>query len=105
MKYAILYYRPDNKFPEKVFGGVVRSVKNPQICSLDTFAYFHIARPSAQPVELREPYDLSPATDHDLTALETFYMDISGGLMLDTLDLKCHTGLDGGRLHPHPQGG
>ncbi|MCP4694493.1 MAG: PilZ domain-containing protein, partial [Desulfobacterales bacterium] len=88
MKYAIIYYQPENKFPNQVFGGVARNVKDPRICSLDTFAYFHIERPAEYQETIREGFHLSQTTDQDLKALETFYAGVSGGLMLEAFDLQ-----------------
>jgi hypothetical protein len=87
MKYAILYYRPENKFPKLVFGGVAKSVQNPQICSLDTFAYFQVAPSAGNQLKIDQPWRLAKTTHEDLKALETFYMRISGGLMLRAFDL------------------
>jgi hypothetical protein len=39
MDYCICYFRPENKFPDRVFGGFSRDFKNPQACSLDLFTY------------------------------------------------------------------
>ena len=41
MDFLMCYYRPENKFPNRVFGGAARRINNPKGCSLDTFAYFH----------------------------------------------------------------
>lgn len=87
MKYAIIYYRPENKFPNLVFGGVARNVKDPQICSLDAFAYFHVTKAVEEKIALKAPWYLDTTTDQDLEALEVFYKRISGGLMLTAFDL------------------
>jgi len=41
MDFVMCYYRPENKFPNRVFGGACRNIKNVKICSEDIFAYFH----------------------------------------------------------------
>lgn len=87
MQYAIIYYRPENKFPNQVFGGVARSVKNPKICSLDSFAYFHVQKSVKKQLSLPDAYHLSETTQADLAFLKTFYERISGGLMLNAFDL------------------
>lgn len=87
MQYAIIYYRPENKFPSQVFGGVARSVKNSKICSLDSFAYFHVQKPVKKQLSLPDAYHLSETTQADLALLKTFYERISGGLMLNAFDL------------------
>lgn len=89
MDYVFCYYRPDNKFPNHVFGGTARNIHNPQICSVDNFAYFHY-RPQQtdKEVELPGNWQLAPAKEDDLFDLETFYQNHSGGLMLRGLQLN-----------------
>jgi hypothetical protein len=84
MDYIMFYFRPDNDFPERVFGGFAREVNNPHICSLDLFSYLTF------PVGLPEkslPYEwsLHESTDQELWELEQFYKHHSGGLLLDIL--------------------
>jgi len=87
LDYAIFYYRPENKFPFRVFGGVARNIKNIKICSEELFAYlhFHIAE---QPVELGNSWEMVETHDDDLRELKLFYESESGGLMLQGLNLE-----------------
>ena len=88
MDYMLCYYRPDNKFPSRVFGGAVKSINNLNGCSLDGFAcsYFnHQARPTP---ELPDSWRISDTRPEDLQELADFYEHTSGGLMLDAIDLK-----------------
>ena len=88
MDYVFCYYRPDNKFPNHVFGGTARNIRNPEICSVDNFAYFHFRSPqSGGDTELPGNWHLTPVTEEDLIDLETFYVNHSGGLMLRSLQL------------------
>jgi hypothetical protein len=88
MDYVFCYYRPDNKFPNHVFGGTARNIRNPQVCSLDDFAYFHHKIDhSEKPAELSGNWQLIPASEEDLLDLQTFYENHSGGLMLRGLHL------------------
>ena len=88
MNYVLCYFRPNNKFPDRVFGGLARKLKNPKVCSVDTFAYFHADNPEQRLEELPLPWKLNPTEPDDLHELEIFYEHESGGLMLDALDLK-----------------
>ena len=88
MDYVFCYYRPDNKFPNHVFGGTARNIRNPQICSVDDFAYFHyILDTTEEHAELNGNWQLVPAVGEDLLDLQTFYENASGGLMLRGLHL------------------
>jgi len=86
MDYLVCYYRPENKFPNSVFGGAARHIKDPRGCSLDTFAYFHQPG-NSKPVPIPDDWELTPTQPAELTELEMFYKQASGGLMLDALDL------------------
>jgi len=86
MNFCICYFRPENRFPSRVFGGFARDLNNPKGCSLDSFAYFHFSR-------VFEPGDLSgmllaKTQPGDILELESFYRHESGGLMLHALDLE-----------------
>ncbi|MCC6347403.1 MAG: hypothetical protein IT388_09490 [Nitrospirales bacterium] len=88
MDFVACYFRPDNKFPRRVFGGCVTAIKDPKGCSLDTFAYFHLSK-SPLPWSIPEGIHCIVETDNeDLLELESFYEHISGGLMLQALDLE-----------------
>ena len=88
MDYVFCFYRPENKFPNHVFGGTARNIRNPQICSLDNFAYFHHKLDNtAKQAELSGNWRLVPAVEEDLLDLQTFYENHSGGLMLRGLHL------------------
>lgn len=87
MNFVMCYYRKENRFPQRVFGGVTRDMQNPKASSLDTFIYFTVPR-SFQCSGTGSEYTLSQVTREDLGALEDAYEKISGGLMLDALNLK-----------------
>lgn len=87
MDYVVCYYRPDNKFPDRVFGGLARSLKAPKECSLDTFAYFHYHPEGQLTKEMPSPWTVKAADKDDLLELAYFYRHTSGGLMLEALDL------------------
>jgi hypothetical protein len=87
MNFIFGYFRPDNKFPNRVFGGIARKIGNPKGCSLDTFAYFHFCRSANDESDMPEPWELTKTSPEDLMDLETFYEHESGGLMLNALAL------------------
>lgn len=87
MEYIICYFRPENKFPNLVFGGAARRIRNPQVCSLDTLAYLNYPMVLKQE-PLPDPWEFKAATAEDLEEAESFYRIKSGGLMLKALDLR-----------------
>ncbi len=88
MDYLFCYFRPENKFPNRVFGGVAKEIKDPKASSLNTFAYFHNQKGSNRELHLPKPWELIKTESEDLLELEKYYEHKSGGLMLDALDLK-----------------
>jgi hypothetical protein len=88
MDYMICYFRPDNKFPRRVFGGAAKSINDPKGCSVDSFAYFHVSNPSGLLPDLPDDWQITKTTREDLQDLVDFYEYTSGGLMLDAVDLR-----------------
>ena len=41
LHYVISYFRPDNRFPQKIFGGAKDVIDNPKGCSIDPFLFMH----------------------------------------------------------------
>jgi len=88
MDYLICYYRPDNKFPHRVFGGAQTRIDHPKGCSIDTFSYLHYDKAENSHLALPQGWQLTQSTDDELAELENFYENASGGLMLDAIGLK-----------------
>jgi hypothetical protein len=88
MDYLICYYRSENKFPSRVFGGAANSIHNPKGCSIDPFAYYRHQCNLDSGQHLPESWQVKPASRIDLLELENFYQHVSGGLMLDATDLR-----------------
>lgn len=84
--YFMCYFRPENKFPEKVFGGFCRNQADPEICSMDLWGYFEKLLPTIYS-PLNTEWSLRPADIADLELLSDFYQKISGGLLLKAMDL------------------
>ncbi len=88
MDYMICYYRPDNKFPCRVFGGAARNIGDPKGCSLDGFAYQHFNHPPRATEEMLQGWQITESRSDDLEELAGFYEHTSGGLLLEALDLR-----------------
>jgi len=88
MDYLMCYYRPENKFPSRVFGGAARSINNKKGCSIDPFAYFHHRRKTNLIETLPKPWELTETFPEDIQELENFYQHDSDGVMTDALDLR-----------------
>ncbi|MGD2272951.1 MAG: hypothetical protein PVI06_21315 [Desulfobacterales bacterium] len=87
MDYVFSYYRSENKFPSRVFGGATQNISDPKGCSVDIFAYFHFPANPRQPVSMPNSWRLTKACSEDLLDLESYYECESGGLMLNAFGL------------------
>jgi hypothetical protein len=88
MEYLICFYRPENHFPQSIFGGVCNSIGDPRKCSESVFAYSHLQCDRSVVKGSLDQYCLSPADDDDLRELSSFCQHASGGgLMIGALDL------------------
>lgn len=86
MDYVACYFRPENKFPNLVFGGVARTTKDSQKCSIDQFAYVPMNKEYLFGT-LSNKWSLTNAESDDIKALECYYEKESKGLALQALDL------------------
>ena len=88
MEYLICYYRPENKFPSRIFGGAANSIHDPRGCSIDTFAYYRHQQDIERAKHLPKSWQIKAASRIDLLEMQNFYQHVSGGLMLDAADLR-----------------
>lgn len=86
MDYVACYFRPENKFPNLVFGGVAKSATDLTSCSIDQFAYLLTSKKYLDG-SLTNKWSLSETRLSDLKTLKHYYEEISGGLTLQALDL------------------
>ncbi len=93
MQYVMCYYRPENKFPSRVFGGFEKYLNNPKKCSVDTFSYSFFSKTDLPEQHWKDNLKrcnavLEKAGVEDIVELNIFYEGLGGGLLLDALDLK-----------------
>jgi hypothetical protein len=88
MDFLMCYYRHGNKFPNRVFGGTAKHIKNQKKCSVDDFVYFRYRNTSGANPKLPEFWHLTETTPEELAELEIYYENESGGLMIPALDLE-----------------
>ncbi len=87
LDYLMIYYRPENKFPARVFGGYRKLLGNKKGCSEDDFAYTEITADRDGFFDETDSAHLVKSTARDLVDLKGFYSGISGGLMLKAMDI------------------
>lgn len=85
LDYLMCFFRPTNSFPMKLFGGLVDYANNRKICSSDEVAYCRIPNDESLDGELF--WSLATPTMEDYRQLSHFYEEISGGLLLDAMNI------------------
>jgi len=84
LDYVITYYRPENKFPARVFGGFAQNHDNPQHCSLHSFSY--LTCPLGKTFEeLPADWRVRECSDADLWEFEQFYRNHYSGLFVQII--------------------
>ena len=87
MDYAISFFRPENRFPDRVFGGFARNLDDLKGCSMDLFAYLYYANNCPDPA-LPYGWKLAESSEIDLWDLDCFYGKHSGGLLTSAMGLR-----------------
>lgn len=85
--YLLAYFRPENGFPNFFFNGFAEKQKDPGVCSTDLFAYATFRKGHTAGQSLPAGWTLHPATEADLSALQTSYNATSGGMLIEALNL------------------
>ena len=91
MNYLICYFRPENKFPNRVFGGAARTINDGNKCDIESFAYFHFngnENPTENKYDISYEWSLNPSEEEDIEELTAFYSHNHGGLMLKALNIE-----------------
>jgi hypothetical protein len=87
LRFLMAYYRPENRFPAKIFGGLAPFVENPQECSVDAFALTHIEVTSHGEQLLPALYSIDEMSADDFRCLDCFYSRSSGGMLLEAMHI------------------
>jgi hypothetical protein len=96
LHYIISYFRPENRFPKRMFGGVKDSIKNAKGCSIEPFMLLHYqnygeddAKGTSIFSDLKAALEL--AQPQDIQELHFYYEQRWGGLTLNALNLTPET--------------
>ncbi|MFO7965436.1 MAG: hypothetical protein R6U50_16045 [Desulfobacterales bacterium] len=87
MNYVFCYFRPENKFPNRVFGGISEKIANKRACSLDSFLYLHYRKSADDQTDFQPEWRLEKTRPSDYEELALYYQNISDGLMLHAFEL------------------
>jgi hypothetical protein len=88
MNFVACYYRSENRFPKRVFGRIAEQINDRKGCSVDSFAYLHYRKSTIESWDLSGPWSLTKTQAEDLVELDNFYRHVSGGLLVNAMDLE-----------------
>lgn len=88
LDHVFCWFRPENRFPNRLFGGVARHMDDPDGCALYPFAYLSPRRPEAAAWELPPSWQLAKAGDKDLQDLRLFFAGTDGTMITAAFDLE-----------------
>jgi len=87
MRYNFCYYRPENSFSDYYFGGICKTLKRREICSLDLFGYMSM-KIELTKKKLPAGWSIEPLSQDDLMIMRNYYNGLGGGLMLNAFALE-----------------
>jgi hypothetical protein len=87
MRYNFCYFRPENSFSDYYFGGIYRTLKRREICSLDLFSYMSMSVES-KTITLPDGWSIERFSKDDLILMRDYYNGLGGGMMLDAFALE-----------------
>jgi len=87
MKYVFCYYRAESRFPNKVFGGACKHINNQEGCISKPLGYRFWRCEQYEKAELPYPWEITPASDQDLTEFSMFAANEGLGLPLKAFDM------------------
>jgi hypothetical protein len=86
LDYYLCFYRPGNKFTDRIYTGFAQERSSVGGCSMDLYAYLTLST-RKEPRNLPEGWRLREPSPVDLWEFEQFYRHHSGGLLLNILAL------------------
>lgn len=89
MRYVAGIYRPENRSPNRFFGGFAKKVNDPKKTSTDLFAYYKNSEDACERwgEEAAGPWQIERANSGDMVDFCGFYDKVSGGLLAKAFDL------------------
>lgn len=87
--YIMACFRPENKFPERIFGGYHQLAADSKKCSMDLFAYLESDKLYLFQ-HLPKEWQLKKSSSSDITMLHDYYEQQSGGMLLNAMGLQAN---------------
>ena len=81
MEYLMLYFQPQNRFSDLLFGGFGRMCQDPGSASMDLYDYFLHPRKAQPPEPLPRGWVLEEFSNHAWEEFQRCYRHVSGGLL------------------------
>jgi hypothetical protein len=88
LQHVKIFFRPDNKWPARVFGGFAGDISDPSVSDLRTFGYVKL--PVDQPLPAAPGVEVIEAVQDDLGIVERYFIAKERGLLVQSEDLTRH---------------
>ncbi len=87
LEYCKIFYRPENRWPARVFGGFARNISDPQISDLRLFSYFTLPTADSDLIPAVPGIEVVEADADQLAIAERHFVAKERGLILKANDL------------------
>src|SRR6185369_1875950 len=86
--YHKIFFRPDNAWPARIFGGFARTVVDPRLSDLRTFDYYQLPASWVPTTDVGENrVEVIEAAGADLSVVERHFVRTERGVLLRADDL------------------
>jgi hypothetical protein len=87
LEYFKIFFRPDNKWPARVFGGFARTVADPRLSDLRTYDYYQLPKGWTPTSSGEGRVEVMEAAGPDLSIVERHFVRTERGVLLRADDL------------------
>jgi len=89
LEYFKIFYRPENRWPARVFETFARNISDPNLSDLRTYGYFTLETRSPR-IPVDPSIEVFEASDRELRVIERRFVEMEHGLLLKSDDLTCN---------------
>lgn len=87
LDYLMCYFRAEDRFPHRVFGGLFDNINDREKCSVDDWHYYLFDKTQAVGFSGINNWKIEKSTEDDLIKLNQVYSSKCGGLMLKAFNM------------------
>ncbi|HME92445.1 MAG TPA: PilZ domain-containing protein, partial [Myxococcaceae bacterium] len=89
LEYFKIFYRPENRWPARVFETFARNISDPNLSDLRTYGYFTLETDGTH-IPVDAAIEVFEASERELRIVERRFVEREHGLLLKSDDLTCN---------------